>query len=446
MARQQRRQKMRLAMRKDNHPVEQEEVMAYLDGELPIEEAARAAAHLEACRECQTLAAELKDVSQSLTAWEIEPYDPQVKVDVAAALDERKSTKAISLGNSGNWFAAFLERRWAPFAAIAGAAALLVSALVLAPDMSHHAAPQMAISEAQSGADQDRFAVSRHAITAVPSPKGGVVGGVVGRVPDGVPLGMQAQMYQSQAAPPSSFAGTNQGKASAVQRAPMIARTAELTLTTNNFEKARSGIDEVLRRHQGYVGDLNVASPAVGQRRLTATLRVPADQLGSTLAELKTLGRVELESQRGEEITAQFVDLEARLANARTTEKRLTELERQQTGKLSEVLEVETEISRVRGEIESMEAERKLLTTRVDFATITTTLTEEFKAQAQLVPNSLGTRFRNATIDGYQSVVNDVVELLLFLVSYGPSILLWGALIFFPTRFFWRRWKRKTTS
>ena len=93
-----------------------------------------------------------------------------------------------------------------------------------------------------------------------------------------------------------------------------------------------------------------------------------------------------------------------------------------------------------------MEAERKLLTTRVDFATITTTLTEEFKAQAQLVPNSLGTRFRNATIDGYQSVVNDVVELLLFLVSYGPSILLWGALIFFPTRFFWRRWKRKTTS
>ena len=222
----------------------------------------------------------------------------------------------------------------------------------------------------------------------------------------------------------------------------MIARTAQLTLTTKDFVKARTGIDEILRRHRGYVGELNVASPSDGARKLTATLRVPADQLESTLAELKTLGRVESESQGGEEVTAQYVDLEARLANARNTEKRLTDLLRQQTGKLSEVLSVETEISRVRGEIESMEAERKLLTQRVDFATLNTTVTEEDKAPAQVVPNSMGTRFRNAAIDGYQSVVNGVVDFLLWLISYGPALLLWAAILFFPARLLWRRLRR----
>jgi hypothetical protein len=60
----------------------------------------------------------------------------------------------------------------------------------------------------------------------------------------------------------------------------------------------------------------------------------------------------------------------------------LTDLLRQRTGKLSDVLEVETEFSHVHGEIEQMEAQRRLLSKQVEFSTITATVTEEFKAQA----------------------------------------------------------------
>ena len=66
-------------MRENNHPVEQDEVMAYLDGELSIEEAARTATHLEECRECQRLAADLKSVTERLTEWQVESYDLQIK-------------------------------------------------------------------------------------------------------------------------------------------------------------------------------------------------------------------------------------------------------------------------------------------------------------------------------------------------------------------------------
>ena len=132
------------------------------------------------------------------------------------------------------------------------------------------------------------------------------------------------------------------------------------------------------------------------------------------MAELKTLGRVESESQSGQDVTAQYVDLEARLNNARNTEQRLIDLLKQRTGKLSDVLEVETELSRVREEIERMEGERRLLSKQVEYATLNATIAEEFKAPAQALPDSTGTRFRNAAVDGYQSVVNFIIGVALF--------------------------------
>ena len=56
-----------------NHPIEQDELMAYLDGELEARRAAEAAAHLKQCSECQKLAEELQEVSQMLVAWQVEP-------------------------------------------------------------------------------------------------------------------------------------------------------------------------------------------------------------------------------------------------------------------------------------------------------------------------------------------------------------------------------------
>jgi hypothetical protein len=65
--------------------------------------------------------------------------------------------------------------------------------------------------------------------------------------------------------------------------------------------------------------------------------------------------------------------------------------------------------------------------------------------QAQILPalrSTTSTRFRNAGIDGYQSVVDSLIALALFFISWGPSLLFWGALLFFPARFVWRRFRR----
>jgi len=224
----------------------------------------------------------------------------------------------------------------------------------------------------------------------------------------------------------------------------MIVRTSQLTLTTAEFDKVRDRIVTVLARHKGYIAELNISAPMGAARNLEATLRVPADQLEAATAELKLLGRVEMESQRGEEVTQQYVDLEARLANAKNTEQRLTDLLRQRTGKLADVLAIEKEIDDVREKIERLEAERKNLGNRVDFATLSIKVSEDYKAEMQVVPGSFLTRLQNAAVEGYQSMVEGLVGVLLALVTYGPTILIWSGLLFFPARIAWKRWRRAT--
>ena len=220
---------------------------------------------------------------------------------------------------------------------------------------------------------------------------------------------------------------------------PMIIRTAQLSLITKEFDKARANVEAILKRHRGYVGEMKVGSAAGSGRTLTAMLRVPSDQLDATMAEMKALGRVDSESQNGQDVTSQYVDLEARLANARNTSQRLTDLLRNRTGKLSDVLEVEQELDRVRGEIEQMEAERKAMANQVTFATLNATITEEYQSQLQVVPPSTATRLGNAAVEGYRSMVEGVVGMAVFLLSSIPTLLIWGAILFFPSRWAWRK-------
>ena len=419
-------------MREPIHPVEQEELMAYLDGELPVERAASAAAHLQECRECQILSAELKSISESLTAWEVEQKEPEMSADLAKALEEPRKPHAAE-SEKRSWMDTWRSRQFVPWAggALAGALAVLVLGFVMIASFpsSHNLnapaarrtvdAEQYAVRSAPvaSGGDRDRLAVSRGAAVQLDT------------------LAQSAgDSRQARVAAKSGVIG-----AAEPATGPMILRTAQVTVVTQDLDKARAGMDKIVQKYSGYVGDLTASSPSEGPRKLTATLRVPAAQLDSALAELKTLGRVESESQSGQDVTAQYVDLEARLSNSRNTEERLIELLRQRTGKLSDVLEVETELSSVREQIERMEGERRLLAKQVAFATLTATVTEEYKAPARALPDSMGTRFRNAAVDGYQSVINFVIGVALFLISEGPMLLLWIAILFFPARYAWRK-------
>jgi DNA-binding transcriptional regulator YhcF (GntR family) len=221
--------------------------------------------------------------------------------------------------------------------------------------------------------------------------------------------------------------------------APMIARSVALTIVAKDFGGARASLEALLAKHHGYAAELTVNTQQGSARSLQASLRIPAGELARAVSELKALGAVESESQKGEEVTQQHSDLAARLKNSRETETRLQSILQQRTGKMSDVLEVEQEISRVRGEIEGMEAELNGLEHRVDFTTVELTIAEEYRVQ--LSTPSLSNRLRNAAVSGFQSAADSVLGILLFGMNYGPSLVLWLAILILPGRFAWKRWR-----
>jgi hypothetical protein len=88
-----------------------------------------------------------------------------------------------------------------------------------------------------------------------------------------------------------------------------------------------------------------------------------------------------------------------------------------------------------------MEDERRLLAKQVEYATLTATVTEEYKAPASVLRDSTATRFRNASVDGYRSVVN-VIGVALFLIWDGPMVVVWTLILLLPARWPWRRYRR----
>lgn len=421
-------------MSRNNHPIEQEELMAYLDGELATDRAVEAAAHMERCAECQELAAELRKMSQEMTAWEVEELEPvdQMPIAIRAALQDvpRKSKRTLK---RRGWRGLLTPWR------IAWAGAATVVLLLMTFSVSN-LRPAYQFDERTK---------------ALQGPAGYVSGGSGGqadqlRFADQLKVPSKSQLRSDDKRPVAGIDSTdgklaedqvidNSERTLDLPTVPMIARTAGLTLVAKEFEKTRAALEEILKRHNGYIGEMNVSAPSDAGRTLTATLRIPASQLDAALAELKTLGRVENESQGGEEVTQQYVDLAARLANAQHTEQRLTQILSQRTGKLQDVLKVELEIDRVRGEIEQMQAEKKELSKRVAFATLSATVKEEYHARLEATPPSTGSRFRNAAVDGYNTVVEGLIDVGLFLLSSGPSLLIWAAILFFPARWLWRK-------
>jgi len=154
----------------------------------------------------------------------------------------------------------------------------------------------------------------------------------------------------------------------------MIVRTAELTLQVSDVKAVMDQVAEATSASGGFLGASRLWREGESDRA-SMTVRVPATRLDPTLARFREFAvRVDNASVTGEDVTRQAVDLNAQLVNLRATETELRALlvtVRQKTQKASDVLEVHTELSRVRGEIEQHTAALQTLTQLATLSTIT---------------------------------------------------------------------------
>ena len=356
-----------------DHSPTPEELMAYFDGEAGRGDADRIEAHIAACDACRNVVAELRSVSRETAVWEVEDPPPTLRARPTRVATE---TKTLS------WF----SRPW--HVAIATAAAMVLVAVVL----------------------------SILFICATP-----FLGGAQGRsvALEAEPNAARRRVRDSQ---PQAVAGP--GEALAERQRPMLIRTASLSLVTRDFASMRSAVERIVGDLGGFVDQLTVISTEGMARSLHGTVRVPGARLNEALAGLRQLGQVVEDAQHSDDITDQVIDLDARLANARATERRLAEILREKTGRLSDVLEVEREITRVRLDIERLDAERTNIGRRVTYAAVTIDIKEERKAGLE-GPLSIASRLRVAFADGVKAALDSVIGALLLGLRAGPALMVW---------------------
>ncbi len=236
-------------------------------------------------------------------------------------------------------------------------------------------------------------------------------------------------------APQSRGAGEKALSVAAIQPATtrMIVRSAELRVIVSDTSKAVAEATRSVEAVGGYVAGSQIWRDGE-LLRARLTLRVPSDKLTPALAQLRAIAkRVENETVTSEDVSEEFVDLEARTRNLEATEEELRQLlvvARQNSRKASDVLEVHTQLTQIRGQIEQVKGRMRYLSQVAAMSSIAMELTPDALAQPVVEPgwqplvvakNALRTLLRAG-----QVLANGAIWLLIFGLPVGLlAFVLW---------------------
>lgn len=156
----------------------------------------------------------------------------------------------------------------------------------------------------------------------------------------------------------------------------MLIRTGQAFIEVEQLDPAILKVRQLAAQVGGFIANSSITGGRDQIRQATFELKIPAGKYDETVGFLERIGKVETVSSSAQDVGEEFVDITARVANARRLEDRLLSLLANRTGKLDEVLRVERELARIREEIERYEGRLRYLSSRVATSTLTITIHE----------------------------------------------------------------------
>jgi anti-sigma factor RsiW len=156
-----------------------------------------------------------------------------------------------------------------------------------------------------------------------------------------------------------------------------LIRNATVELEIVSFDNAVQKITAFANEEHGYVATSDSEKQANGKLRGQIVVKVLPENLDRLLQKIRGLGELKNQTLGTEDVTKAYFDTDARLKNAHVMEQRLIEMLKTKTGKVSDLLQVEKELGRVREEIEKLQGELKYWDSQVQFATVTISLAEK---------------------------------------------------------------------
>ena len=216
----------------------------------------------------------------------------------------------------------------------------------------------------------------------------------------------------------------------------MIVRNGDMSLVVADVTQALQAITQLAAGYNGYVVSSSVSGEEEGMQGWIS-IRVPDEKFDQAFAGLRQLAvRVESENTNSQDVTEEYIDLEARLKNAEATEQEFLVLLDKATD-VEDILKIYESLSRVRQDIEQIKGRMQYLERTSSMSQISVSLTPEFSAKPPVPPgwNALEifkSAFRGLVITG-QVLAVIAIWLLIFIPIWGTVL---GIIL-------WRRHRRK---
>lgn len=236
-------------------------------------------------------------------------------------------------------------------------------------------------------------------------------------------------------------ASTAEENKQAIER--KIIRNGKLTIETDSPTEGQSKINSIAETFGGFVVTSDYKqndSRTASSETVTVTIRVPAAQFDEVVTKIRAIGgRMINENVTGQDVTEEFIDLEARIKTQKALEQQFLEIMKR-ANKVEDALQVQSEIANVRTEIERIEGRKRFIENQAALSTITVVL----QTPAPIVssnPKGFWYSIKEAFGDGVDIASGFILGLIRFVIAAIPVVLFIGLPLFFVLRFAYRRWR-----
>jgi len=207
-----------------------------------------------------------------------------------------------------------------------------------------------------------------------------------------------------------------------------IIKNGNLSLKVDNADKASTSVTKIAKDNGGEVASSNFLQSGTNVKSGMITVKVPVANFEKTFSDLKKIASLVLtESTSGNDVTEQYVDLQAQLKNKQTEEDAFTKI-MAQAQKIDDVLAVQRELSRVRGQIEQLQGRIKYMDSQTNMSTITVSLTEDANISIadRWRPWQVVKETTSVLVKKVQGFVDFVIKLVILVL---PVLLLYTLLV-----------------
>ena len=210
-----------------------------------------------------------------------------------------------------------------------------------------------------------------------------------------------------------------------------LIKRVSIDAETEDLEPLLTALNEKIAALNGYVEQQELyngsAYSSYRSRSASLVIRIPAENLGGFVDQVKGISNVVTYNESTENVTLTYVATESRVKALQVEEERLLEL-LSKAENMADLLEIESRLTDVRYELENVTSQLRVLSNQVSYATVNLYISQ-VRVYTEVEPQTVWQRIGSGFKENLHDIGEDLTDLFVWLTVYSPQLILWAVII-----------------